>query len=228
MRKQIVENGFMFFRRKSSVISEDMADWIAECFDWYESNFTICEGPILPNKTFFKAGKGKDQATAEAVLADVAGLIGFDLPIDLVPLERLPEEFRHSYQSSSDVAGTYRESEGARMIEYAPEMMSRPIEFISTLAHEVMHAQLWGLEDQMPGGIEMHELATDLCAIIAGFGVIQMQGAEQSGWAGYLTQETRGAALAYYLKKRDLTDVDVKAYLSSRCQKHLRRGWATW
>ena len=218
----------MFFRRKSSVISDDMAHWITECFDWYEGNFTICEGPVLPNKTFFKAGKGEDQATAEAVLADVTRLIGFDLPIDLVPLERLPADFRHSYQSSSEVAGTYRESEGVRMIEYAPEMMSRPVEFIATMAHEVMHAQLWGREDQMPGGIEMHELATDLCAIIAGFGVFQMQGADQSGWAGYLTQETRGAALAYYLKKRDLTDADVKAYLSSRCQKHLRRGWATW
>ncbi|MEP1537601.1 MAG: hypothetical protein ABJQ34_16635 [Paracoccaceae bacterium] len=218
----------MFFRRKSSAISDDMAHWITECFDWYESNFTTCEGPVLPNKSFFKAGKGKDQATAEAVLADVTRLIGFDLPIDLVPLERLPEEFRHSYQSYSEVAGTYRESEGARMIEYAPERMSRPIEFISTMAHEVIHAQLWGLEDQMPGGIEMHELATDLCAIIAGFGVFQMQGADQSGWAGYLTQETRGAALAYYLKKRELTDAAVEPYLSNRCRKYLRRGWATW
>jgi len=213
----------MFWSRP--LVSEDMREWIESCFDWFDSMFPPPPGPVLPTKSFFRATKGSDPETAKLVLEDVQRLLDIDCLIELQALKRLPAEYRHSYQALSEVAGTYQETEAGRVISYDPEQMHRPIQFISTLAHEVMHARLSGLEDLIPGGFETHELATDLGCIIAGFGVFQMQAADEVGWAGYLSQPSRAYALAYFLRRRDLELTTVAPYLSPRCQKLVRRGF---
>lgn len=207
------------------LVSDDMSAWVEECFDWFDARFAAPKDPILPTKAFFKAGKGQDEATARAVLEDVQRLLGFDLPINLEPLSKLPPEYRHSYQSLSEVAGTYQETEDGRLIHYDPEMMSRPMQFINTMVHEVMHARLAGLEDQVPGGYEAHELATDLGCIIAGFGVFQLQAADDAGWSGYLTQPTRAHALAVFLDQRGLGAEAVSSHLSGRCNRLLAKAF---
>lgn len=200
-----------------------MRIWVDECFDWFDAKFVPPKGPILPNKTFFRAGKGQDLATAQLVLGDIMRLLDYDLPIALSPIAKLPPEYRHSYQALSDVAGTFQETEDERVIQYDPEMMHKPINFISTMAHEVMHARLSGLVHIVPGGEGAHELATDLGCIIAGFGVFQMQAADDAGWSGYMTQSSRAHALAVFLDRRGLGPEAVNPYLSGRCQKLLRK-----
>ena len=101
--------------------------------------------------------------------------------------------------------------------------MQRPIQFINLLAHELMHARLTGLEHDVPGGEGAHELATDLGCIIAGFGVFQLQAADDAGWFGYMTQPSRAFALAVFLQHRQLGTEAVADHLSPRCQKLLRR-----
>lgn len=203
------------------LVSDDMADWIDDCFDWFDARFPPPEAPILPTRAFFKAGRGQDEAAAAQVLEDVKRLLHFDLPIQLAPIQRVSADYRHSYQSMGETAGTYQETDEGRLIHYDPEMMVRPLIFINTMAHEVMHARLSGLEDQIPGGAGAHELATDLGCIIAGFGVFQLQAADDQGWSGYMTQESRAVALAVFLQQRELGIDAVRSYLSGRCQRLL-------
>jgi len=202
-----------------------MAAWVIECFDWFDARFPLPPKPILPTKEFFGARDGQDHETAEAVLRDIKRLMHFDLPIDLIPLARPNAEHRHNYQSMGDVAGMFQETEDGRAIHYDPEAMKRPVAFISTMSHEVMHARPAGLTDMVPGGHDAHELATDLGCIIAGFGVFQLKAADELGWSGFMTQETRGFALAYFLDQRGMGADTVASHLSGRCRKYLKRGF---
>ena len=95
------------------------------------------------------------------------------------------------------------------------------------LAHEVMHARLSGLEDEVPGGAGAHELATDLGCIIAGFGVFQLQGADDAGWTGYMSQDSRAYALGLFLHRRGLERDSVARHLTPRCQKLLTKAMKT-
>ena len=205
------------------LVSGDMAAWIEECFDWFDARFPVPEGPILPTKAFFSAGSGRDEATAQAVLNDIKRLLGYDLPIALAPIQRMSAAYRHDYQKMGEAAGLYYETDEGRLIQYDPEMMARPVAFINTMAHEVMHARLSGLQDQVPGGEGAHELATDLGCIIAGFGVFQLQDADDQGWSGYMTQSSRAHALALFLKRRDMELETVLPHLSGRCGRLLRK-----
>ncbi|MEP4036233.1 hypothetical protein [Pseudophaeobacter sp.] len=200
-----------------------MKDWIEECFDWFDDRFEPPETPILPTKSFFKAGGGESEETARQVLKDVTRLLHFDAPIDLIPLDLLSAEYRLDYNSTSAVAGTYQNDGETVVIRYDPELLKSPLQFINILAHEVMHARLSGLEDEVPGGAGAHELSTDLGCIIAGFGVFQLQGADDAGWAGYLSQDSRAHALALFLKRRGLGRECVSGHLTPRCQKLLTR-----
>ena len=210
------------FGRKLA-ISQDMADWIGECFDWFDARYPAPPKPILPTRAFFTAPGGTDAATAQAVLADIKRLLHFDLPIDMLPIERPVGEYRHTYTSMGEIAGTYQETSEGRVIHYDPEAMTRPINFIATLSHEVMHARLSGRVHEVPGGEAAHELATDLGCIIAGFGVFHLQAADDQGWAGYMSQEARAHALALFLDNRGLSSEAVKAHLSPRCFRYLRK-----
>ena len=79
--------------------------------------------------------------------------------------------------------------------------------------------------NDLPGGDTMHELATDLHCIIAGFGVFQLEGHEQSGWSGYMSQPARATALAMFLKFHDLELERALPYLTRRPARWLRNAW---
>ncbi len=213
----------MFWSR--SLISDDLSGWILECFEWFDETFEPPAQPLLPTKKFFSAPGGTDEKTAELVLADIKRHMDYQQPVELMPLDVLPAEYRHNYQSLGATAGTHQQSDGVSVISYDPELMHRPLQFINLLAHELMHARLAGLEDEVPGGYEAHELATDLGCIIAGFGVFQLQAADDAGWFGYMTQPSRAYAMAVFLKRRGMGPEAVSPYLSSRCNKLLRRAF---
>ena len=69
----------------------------------------------------------------------------------------------------------------------------------------------------------LHELATDLHCIIAGFGAIQMTAAEESGWAGYMTQPARAVALAEFLHHKGLAPDSANPWLPLRSQTWLKK-----
>lgn len=213
----------MFWSRP--FVSDDLRSWIIECFDWFDEQFEPPGRPVVPTKEFFQAPNGTSPETARLVLEDIKRHMKFDAEVEISPLDVLPAEYRLDYQSLSSIAGTYQQIDDISVIQYDPEHMKRPIQFINLLAHELMHARLSGLENDVPGGEHAHELATDLGCIIAGFGVFQLQAADDAGWFGYMTQPSRAFALALFLNRRGL-DIDcVSPHLSPRCRKLVHKGF---
>ncbi len=97
-------------------------------------------------------------------------------------------------------------------ITYASDLLSQPAALVATLAHELAHYLLATVKEEPPGGLELHELATDLTVAFAGFGVFgansafafeQFGQAGRQGWRsqrrGYLSERTWSLALATFL-----------------------------
>ena len=217
----------MFWRSKP-IVSDDMLYWIEESFEWVDANrpkWAEAAQLITPTVAFFNTQKGEDQATAQRITNRIAALLAVEIEIKVDPLPKINPEWRHDYTSLSEIVGEYHHDPISPLIRYNPESMKQPISFINTMAHEVMHARLADVVDDLPGGYEAHELATDLHCIIAGFGTFQLQAAEQAGWSGYMTQPSRAVALAVFLDRQGLTPEDAHPYLSSRPRKWLTKAW---
>lgn len=215
----------MFWSAKPS-ISDDMRGWIEDSFAWADTQFgtawSLSRLLVTPTKTFFSAPGGQTQKVAQTIADD----IGKQLPVDHIPVEpinRLSGEYRHSYQSTSEVGGMYIEDENGALILYDAERMMQPLAFINTMTHELMHHRIGPYASVMPGGVEAHELSTDLHCITHGFGVFALEGPAQAGWSGYMTQESRAFALAYFLQKHSMDPHDAMQWLSSRSKKALKR-----
>lgn len=217
----------MIFGRKRSPLSGEMREWIAEALIWCaEAGVLRADAPVVvPTAQFITAPGGQaPEATARALLDDVLRLADMaNAQIDMLPIEVLPDELRHSYGQLSEVAGTWQSDGNSALIRYDPTLIRRPSTFLSMLAHEVMHERLSHTAGDWPGGEETEEPMTDLAAIAAGFGVLQLAGAEDAGWQGYLRQDTRAHALALVLRACDRDEAEALSHLPARAAKGLRR-----
>lgn len=218
----------MLWRRKRS-ISDDLKDWIDESFDWRDATFgddwIASRQLITLDKAFFTTGAGNTPKVAQHIANDIAKLLPVD-PIEVQPLHLLDPEYRHNYQDTAGIAGTYEHDETHPLISYDPAMMATPLGFINTMTHELMHARLQPYIDDMPGGEAAHELSTDLHCITHGFGLFALDGPAQMGWSGYMTQESRAYALAVFLERYSIDPTTTATRLGARSAKALRRAVA--
>ncbi|MEM9795137.1 MAG: hypothetical protein AAF919_01520 [Pseudomonadota bacterium] len=208
-------------------LSEARQDWLLDGLIWCAAQgiLTMRTPMVLPTKEWFRAPSGlPPEATAEALLADILRIARMsDTAIDLMPIEVLPDALRHGYGQMSEVAGTWQSDGNRSLIRYDPTLLRRLPTFLSMMAHEVMHERLRGTRMDWPGGEELEELMTDLAAIASGFGVLQLAGAEDIGWQGYLRQDSRAHALALVLRATDIAPEAADAHLPARAAKALRR-----
>lgn len=207
-------------------VSEDMHDWIEESFDWATSCGILTPDTrlVLPTKDFFPAPSGTPDQIVEGLVNNLKPLIGVaDLNVRLAPLNVLLDELRHEYGVMSDVAGTWQGDHKGGLICYDPTLVRRPMALISMLAHELMHQRMAKTPRDWPGGEPVEELATDLCVIIAGLGVIELAGADQAGWQGYMRQPTRAHALAVFLLRQNIPPEQALSFLPPRAGKLLKR-----
>ena len=222
----------MFFRYP---VSPEIQEWIVLNFEWaIRHGLLTRQTPLVTlDKTFFTAPPGRGQETAEGLLADFQRILCIpEARIDLLPLDRLPAQFRHDPTRATEVAGTWEGDDdwhagvGPALIRYTPEdLVHRPVAFLATLGHEVMHHVLHGLPELPPGGEALEEHATDLHCVTMGLGLLQLGGAEQAGWQGYLSQPTRAHALALFMAVRDLPVTAAEGRLPPRAAKLLARAW---
>lgn len=221
----------MFFQYPVSVETQA---WVLLQFEWAAAMGVLrADTPLVTlDRSFFAAPSGASQATAEALLADFQRILRIpDAQIDLLPLDQLKAEYRYDPTTATQVAGSWQGDSEAALIRYDPEeMRARPVAFLATLGHEVMHHVLHSLPELPPGGAETEELSTDLMCICMGLGLLQMTGAEQAGWQGYLRQTTRAHALALFLLARGLPPEAALPYLPGRSAgmvtkalRHLRK-----
>jgi len=214
--------------RRAPIVSDDMGGWILDSFDWVmqrtEAGQWRKSTPlVLPTKQFFDAPAGDDVATATAIGQNIMALLGLEtLPIRFEPLAALPDEIAHEYGKTSEVAGQYYHDPHAPLITYNPRLLRQPASFINTMTHELMHAHLANVVDEIPGGAEAHELATDLHCITHGFGIFQLAGAEDAGWSGYMSQASRAFALAVFLQLTGKPVTAALPHLPPRCAKLLK------
>ncbi len=210
-------------------VSDETQDWIADSFLWakQEGILTPHTPLILPNRENFPAPKGDHKDVAQGLVHAIQGHLGLDQHvIDVEPLDKLPAEYRLDYNSTASIGGTWQSDGTHSLITYDPATVAQPVAFLSTLIHEVMHHRLHMTSLDMPGGPEAEELSTDLHCISAGFGVIQMLGAEQAGWQGYLRQETRAHALALFSIATGRAAEDVALHLPTRSARLFRKAIA--
>ncbi len=213
----------MFFKY---AVSQDIQDWIFDSFVWAidQNILNIDTKLIFPSKESFKAPKGQDIDTAKALVNDLKSILNIqDEDIELVPMNALPDEYTHEYGALSDVAGTWQNDANQALISYNPNLMKTPMAFISMLAHELMHHVLHMRISLPPGGEEVEELSTDLHVITSGLGIIQMIGAEQSGWQGYMSQPSRAHALALFMAINDISMEEVTPALPPISIKFLKK-----
>lgn len=146
-----------------------------------------------------------------------------DRDFQLHALPEIPEELQRGYGELSETAGTYEYDIDKPVISYRPAMLRQPVPFINTMVHEMMHDRLAHVAAELPGGLGAHELSTDLHCIINGFGVFQLNAAEQVGWTGYMTQPSRAYALALFLQINAIPPEEAFGHLGNRAAKFLKR-----
>ena len=210
-------------------VSDDTIDWLREGFDWaIAQGLLTAQTPLVTlSKTFFTAPSSKSPDFALHLVRDIQRILGISrAEIEVVPLDQIDARYRVDYQSLSAIAGTWQGDGNSALIRYDREMVARPVTFIATLSHEVMHHVLRGLPELPPGGEEAEELATDLHCITMGFGLFQLAGAEEIGWSGYMRQPTRAHALAMFLRMRGIPESEALPHLPKRCQAYLRTALA--
>lgn len=222
----------MFF---GPIVDEDTQGWVIDSFEWaIENGLLLSETQLIAaNAQNFPAIQGAHEDVSRALVEAVQRHLGIvDQIIAVRPLDVLPPEYRYDPNAMGEVAGTWDSDGSDAVVTYDPAQQARPLAFLSTMVHEVMHHRLHMTALDMPGGFEAEELSTDLQCITAGFGAIQMSGAEQAGWQGYLRQETRAFAMAVFMAITGTSDDAVRALLPKRSFKLVRKaaklldGWS--
>ncbi|MEO1494883.1 MAG: hypothetical protein AAFV19_22285 [Pseudomonadota bacterium] len=235
----------MFWSRR--LVDDETADWVEVGFAWLIDTFQPKvffdeTDLILPTRAFFSSPGGDSHETAQAVFDDVRRHMG--MTEWHCRLER--QEMVHGSQVSDfhqiepldpGPSGTFDLDGNEVVISYDPGLMARPVAFIDMLSHELAHYLLANHVDTAPGGAEAHEVMTDLAAIYAGFGVLQLQGGSQiSGFQdtfaqcwqishlGYLSSEVRAYALVVFLRSKGIAPEEAIAHLSDNKARLLRLG----
>ena len=114
--------------------------------------------------------------------------------------------------------GTFEITPDRVVISYDQQLIARPRAMIATFAHELAHYHMATIHAGVPGGNELHELATDLTVAYCGFGVFMdtafefeqhQSGGQGHGWSsrrpGYLSREAWAFAIALFLTLTDRT-----------------------
>jgi hypothetical protein len=133
--------------------------------------------------------------------------------------------------------GTFRIEDGQAIVTYAADLVAQPRRLIITLSHELAHYLLASIREPIPGGDELHELATELAVAYCGFGLFgandafnfeQHQDVFGQGWRagrrGYLSESTWAFAIALFatLKEIEIPKGELKAGVADLTRKATR------
>lgn len=238
--------------RRKTFLDREVEDWHGACWAWLLRNLggmdDLRQQPnVLPTADFFPAFKGSDRERVEQVFARVQSLMGLaDWPCTLVEQDRTNaqlSDFMVLQPTGISAAGTFQAADGEVIITYDPALLQRPLNLITTFAHELAHYLLHTIEEPAPGvDVEpkLEELATELAVAYHGFGVIaanaafdfqQYQDVGRQGWSGgswgYFSEDGWVFALAVFLRLRGEdaapSRAKLKPHLAEKLDKALRR-----
>lgn len=225
--------------RKSPQIDADTAAWLAENFDWLESEFGTVETAelICPEGDFFPVGQAKGHDLALALFDHVKAHAGMsDWRVNLVPdddpLASTPGGEVINVASQAHAAGRFMADESGVTITYVPALLSKPQHLIATLAHELAHYLLATAQSEPPADEDEHEYLTDLTAIYLGFGVflanarfthdvVALGTSSGVAWsrAGYLLEADLVFATALFAVRSGADDREASRHLKPHLQR---------
>lgn len=207
-------------------LGRDELEWQLAGFQWVLAEFGGLEAhrtTVLakPDGDYFAESKLTGHARAEELFAEVKALAGLtEWPTRLVgnasPRGTGQVNAWTTLQPIGDAAaGTYQlldDGEGGWVAEirYDEGLLADQHALAATFAHELAHYLLSTRQRAFPGGEELHELLTDLTAVMLGFGLFLANSArdyraaqlEMGGHAwqtrrqGYLSERALVTALA--------------------------------
>lgn len=225
-------------------LDKDTEAWHIACWAWLLRNLdgleALLEAPlVLPTAEFYGRMPAEGHARAEALFVRTKELMGVaDWPCTLVPREETNAELGEFWRLQPEgkgVAGTFEARDGQITVTYAPDLLDRPFNLITTFAHELAHYIIHGIAEAAPGADAeplLEELATDLSVSFFGYGVIganaafdfeQFQEAGRQGWRGgawgYLSEDGWLFALAVFMALRGDDPAIVRPHIKPRIAK---------
>ncbi|MEM8789857.1 MAG: hypothetical protein AAGE76_16505 [Pseudomonadota bacterium] len=179
---------------------------------------------ILPSGRFFQTHGLGDKGRVGRLFDEVRAHMGIaHWPVRLVPRGAVPMGRDPAAYLRTAVAGSFYDppDAGPAIITYNPRLTANRTALIGTFAHELAHYILAPHAAQAPGGEPEHELLTDLAVVFFGFGVIDLQGAHEIGWRGYLDSGARLYALATFLRLKGIDPSATHPHLDRSLQRRL-------
>jgi hypothetical protein len=234
------------FSRKSFLDAEDET-WQLETWACFLRHFggiaDLRLSPLVtPTSDFFPPTDATGDSRAQHVFDCVRHHSGMtDWPCKLIAQPVRPEARVSEFVFLTPVdkglpLGTFGVSDNEVAITYDPGSLNDSVTLIATFAHELAHYRLAPLLEDLPGGEDMHEFATDLMTIYMGFGLFganrafnftQHQSFMGQGWGwsrqGYLPERAWAFGLATFLHFRGESANDVRPYLKPHLYSDLRK-----
>jgi len=235
---------------RTRFLDPDVEDWCLETWAWLMANLGGMArlrqaSLVLATREFFPPTEAQGHERALYVFERVKSLMGLEeWPARLEPFAR-PQVQRVGplalIQTGGTANGTFRVENGEAVIGYASDLVGDPRHMIATFSHELAHYLLGSIRGAIPGGNELHELATELTVAHAGFGVFgankafhfeQQQDAFAQGWrssrSGYFSERTWAFALALFttLRGGEIPHGQLKpsiAELARKAERYLKR-----
>jgi len=236
----------LFKKTADSFLDQDDEAWIVETFAWLTHRIQplgalLPRPPVLPTSEFFPVTdcSGHDRA---AFIFDCVrrhmDMLDWDCQLVAQP-ERPPLSIAgipfHGPMQSSAPAGTFGTDGNTVVITYDPAEIARPKRLIAILAHELAHYRLAAIAEDVPGGPDLAEQATDLTSLAFGFGVFganaafdyqQHQDYQSAGWKtqrlGYLSERVWIFGIAVLLIHSGSAPGPLEAHLKPHLRSDLR------
>jgi hypothetical protein len=233
------------FGRGSILESEDEG-WQLDTWVWLLTHFgglkRLKRSPIVTaTRAFFPPTEAKSEARAAHIFECVKKHAKMtNWPCKLLAQPERPRGEMMGIGFSTDKGGlplgTFSVADGEVTITYDPTTIGDPAVLVATLIHELAHYRLAPVRDEMPGGHEMHEFATDLMTVFLGFGLFganrafnfQQHGDTYShGWRsshhGYLREPDWSFALAVFLNLRSEPPESLKDFLKPHLYSDVKK-----
>jgi hypothetical protein len=229
----------MFGLSAKPPVDADEFDWLLACTAWL---VPLLGGPdimrtrtlILPEN--FPDPTSKGHARAVELFKQVRAFAGMDdWPCEIVAGEserqtHIATGLALKHETRPPPLGTFARSGNGITISYDPAQLEQPEKLVATFAHELAHYVLLSQPALPPGGAALEEHATDLTAVMLGFGSFMANGAKsfrqfqdfgEQGWemrsSGYLSETALVTGLALFARLTEVqpeqASMAIKDYL---------------
>lgn len=239
----------MLSSRKRELVPPENIEWLFDIHEWLLRNlggWTDFEKQqlVLPNDAFFPLHQNLPAQEFATALFDKAKeharMWGWPVSLsahcDLAPADQYLGGLPYLSRSTG-AAGTFAmTSKGDAKITYSENSVEDPMSFIAAMAHELAHYLMHTIEEVMPGGDDVEELATDVCSSFLGFGIFaanaacsfaQYQDGRMIGWRakrqGYLDERMLVFSLAIFLQSREIDASVVYRFLKINPRNYLKK-----